>query len=140
MAHLRDTSGWIEGAGETTMRRYLAGEHHPRRALALRVAYVAELDEALVGFIAGHLSERFDCDGELQWILVAPSHRGSDVATQLLKVLAEWLADHGARRVCVNVTHENRIARRFYSRHGAIDLSNGWMVWPDVNAATLPRA
>lgn len=67
MAHLREASGWTDGAPEARMRLYLLGEHHPQKALASRVAYVAEAAGAIVGFIAGHLTARFGCEGELQW-------------------------------------------------------------------------
>src|SRR5579859_5176891 len=56
MAALRLTSRWSGGAGVETMCRYLAGEHHPQQAKAPRTAFVAEAEEALVGFIAGHLT------------------------------------------------------------------------------------
>jgi GNAT superfamily N-acetyltransferase len=135
MARLRDASGWTGGADETTMRRYLSGEHHPREALAPRVAFVAEADVVITGFVAGHLTRRFACDGELQWILVAPEERGTPTAGRLLRALATWFVAHDAARVCVNVAPENDAARRFYARHGATDLSEQWMVWTDIASA-----
>jgi len=135
MTRLRDASGWTGGADETTMRRYLTGEHHPREALAPRVAFVAEADGVITGFVAGHLTRRFACDGELQWILVAPERRGTPAATRLLRALATWFVAHDAARVCVNVAPENDVARRFYARHGATVLSEHWMVWKDIAIA-----
>ena len=117
------------------MRRYLTGEHHPREALAPRVAFVAETNGAITGFAAGHLTRRFACDGELQWILVAPEERGTRAARRLLRALATWFVAHDAARVCVNVAPENDAARRFYARHGATDLSEQWMVWTDIASA-----
>ena len=117
------------------MRRYLTGEHHPREALAPRVAFVAETDGMIVGFVAGHLTRRFARDGELQWILVAPERRGTPAATRLLRALATWFVAHDAARVCVNVAPENDVARRFYARHGATVLSEHWMVWKDIAIA-----
>lgn len=132
MARLREASAWSGGASEATMRRYLAGEHHPQQALAPRVAFVAESAGALVGYVAGHLTERFRCAAELQWLLVHPVHRGGDVAARLVRALARWFEVHGAARVCVNVAAENERARRFYRRMGAIDLSQHWMEWRDI--------
>ena len=40
---------------------YLAGTYGPRYALAERVMFVAEQDEKIVGFIAGHRSTRRGC-------------------------------------------------------------------------------
>ena len=114
---------------------YLLGEHHPREALPQRVAFVCVEQDRVVGFIAGHRTRRHRCQGELQWISVRPEYRGSGVASQLLRLLAEWFAAQGARRICVNVEPSNQAARRFYSRHGATDLKPHWMVWDDIGTS-----
>jgi ribosomal protein S18 acetylase RimI-like enzyme len=132
MARLRDESGWEGGAAADRMARYLAGEHYPQHAKAARVAYLAKRDDMLIGYIAGHLTSRFGCEGEVQWILVAPADRGSPAAEGLLRRLAEWLLSHDARRVCVNVEPDNQPARHFYHRLGAVELSAYWLVWHDI--------
>jgi ribosomal protein S18 acetylase RimI-like enzyme len=139
MAILRERSGWLGGASEVGMRLYLAGEHHPQRARAPRVAFLAEFDAAAIGYIAGHLTGRFGCDGELQWILVAPAHRGGPAATGLLRQLAGWFARQGSPRVCVNVASDNGRARSFYRRQGAVELSTHWMVWDDITTLNEDR-
>lgn len=131
---------WTGGAAAPVMARYLAGEHHPQHALRLRVAFLAEDGGAVVGFVAGHLTRRFGCDGELQWLYVAPERRGRDIATELVHRLAAWFAARGARRVCVNVAPDNARARAFYARHGARELSEYWLEWPDVAAALVGSA
>lgn len=135
MAALRARCGWAGGAPEPVVRRYLRGEHHPQEALAARLGVLADVDGTLVGYAAGHLTTRLGCAGEVQWLLVAPESRGGQVASALLGHLARWLVAAGARRVCVNVEPANERARRFYRRHGATDLSEYWMVWPDIGAA-----
>jgi GNAT superfamily N-acetyltransferase len=132
MAVLRERSGWAGGASGAGMRLYLAGDHHPQHARAPRVAFLAEAEGAGIGYIAGHLTTRFGCDGELQWILVDPAHRGGPAATGLLRQLAGWFARHGSPRVCVNVASDNGRARGFYRRQGAVELSSHWMVWDDI--------
>jgi GNAT superfamily N-acetyltransferase len=134
MARLRETSGWSGGAQEDTMLRYFAGEHHPQHALTARVGFVAEEEGAVTGFITGHRTTRFGCDGELQWLLVAPASRGGPTAARLLAELAMWFARKGVTRVCVNVEADNERARRFYARHGAVTLREHWMVWEDITA------
>ena len=133
MAALRAASGWTGGAGVETIRRYLAGEHHPQHALPPRVAFLAEADGTLAGYIAGHLTTRFECDGELQWLLVSPNYRGGPTAAGLLHALATWFVAQGARRVCVNVAPENVAARRLYARCGGFVLNEHWMIWPDIS-------
>ena len=135
MARIREAGGWTGGAAEARMAAYFAGEHHPRHALAPRAGFVAEADGRMIGFVAGHLTTRFGCDGELQWLFVAPERRGRGAAELLLDGLAHWFAGQSAARVCVNVEPDNERARRFYARHGARALSDYWMVWPDIAAA-----
>jgi len=112
---------------------YLSGTHHPRQALVPRVAYVALEGKTLVAFVAGHLTRRFQCDGELEWIHVVAEHRRSGIASDLLRLLAEWFIAQKAPRVCVDVDPTNLAARRFYIRHGAIDLNAHWLMWNDIS-------
>ena len=65
MGRARERGGWSGGAPAITMARYLAGEHSPQHARAPRIGVVAEDDSEIIGFVTGHLSERFGCDGEL---------------------------------------------------------------------------
>jgi ribosomal protein S18 acetylase RimI-like enzyme len=129
-----------QGHAEDRMARYLAREHHPQKALMPRVIYVAVEGETLVGYIAGHLTQRYACDGELQWIYVRPDHRGSGVAAELLRMLASWFAEQKAKKICVDVDPENAVARRFYTRHGAGTLNKHWLVWSDINAKIHPTS
>lgn len=132
MARLRESSGWTGGASEERMRQYLAKEHHPRYAATSRVGILALEGGVLTGFIAGHLTRRFGCDGELQWMLVDLAHRGGPTAAQLIVRLADWFVQHHAYRVCVNVEPDNGRARGFYRRHGAREQDSHWMIWPDI--------
>jgi GNAT superfamily N-acetyltransferase len=122
-----------EAGGDSRMLAYLTGRHHPQQALAPRVMWIAEDGEVPIGYIAGHLTKRFDCDGELQWIYVVPEHRRGQVGSRLFALLANWFVEHGARRICVDVGDD--AARPFYRRHGAVELNKHWMVWNDVGSA-----
>lgn len=113
------------------MLSYLAGESHPRQALPPRAMWIAESSGTMVGYAAGHLTRRFDCDGELQWIYVVREHRRSHVGTELLRLIAKWFVEQNALRVCVDVGDE--AARPFYRRLGAVDLNKHWMVWNDIS-------
>lgn len=142
MARIRSEGGWEEGAPAERMGLYLAGRHHPQHALPARSMYVAEdyEDNAMLGFVAGHLTTRYSCDGELQWIYVLPEHRGSGVADALLQRMNEWFLSNDARRICVNVDPRNQVARRFYERNGAQELNEYWMVWQDLQATQTAEA
>jgi len=109
---------------------YFKKEHHPQKALLPRVVYVAIENEVVGGLIAGHLTERFGCQGELQWISVAPKFRNAGVASSLLIKLAEWFVSHNAFYICVDVGSE--VGRNFYLKHGAENLNEHWMIWKDI--------
>jgi aminoglycoside phosphotransferase (APT) family kinase protein len=93
----------------------------------------------VIGYIGGHLTQRYDCDGELQYLYVAPRHRRKGIASELLSLLAGWFAEQEASRICVDVVPDNAPARRCCARHGAVGLSEYWMVWPDVAAVCTER-
>jgi ribosomal protein S18 acetylase RimI-like enzyme len=139
MARIRSEGGGEGGAPEDRMARYLDGQHHPQHALLPRVIYIALEDDSPVGYIAGHLTRRYECDGELQWIYVIPERRGSGVASELLRLLAAWFAEQKASRICVNVDPANTAARRFYARHGADPLNEYWLVWNDIGCVLGER-
>lgn len=141
MARIR-AAEW--GTYEYWMERisgYVQGTIDPQKALKPHVVFVAEEDGAVCGLIAGHLTTRHGCQGELEWIDVIAARRRSGVASRLIRVLAEWFDAREAPGVCVNVTAENLPARKLYARHGAVPLMRGacelpgWMVWEDVRAA-----
>ena len=135
MARIRAADPQTAEAWTARISAYLAGEHHPQHALLPRLSYVALDGDAVVGYIAGHLSRRYGCAGELQWINVTPEQRGTGVAGELLRLLAKWFVKQKAFRICVNVEPANTTARRFYAKHGAEKLNEQWLVWNDIRTA-----
>lgn len=120
------------GPADPRMGAYLQGTHHPRDALAPRIAFLASQGDEPVGYIAGHLSTRFDCDGEVQYLYVAKEYRRRGAAAALLNALAGWFVQHEASRICVDVEPGNEAARSFYKRNGAVDLKPSWLVWNEI--------
>lgn len=130
LAKLR-TQGWgEENYWIERITGYLKGEHHPQQALMPRIAFAATDVDMIVGFVAGHLTKRFDCDGELEWIDVEPAYRRMRIASSLVKILACWFIDQQAYKICVDPG--NPEARSFYSFLGAGSLNQHWMVWTDI--------
>jgi GNAT superfamily N-acetyltransferase len=117
------------GTSEERMTAYFDGTHNPQMALPPRIIYVAQEGDALIGYIAGHLTRRFACDGELEWLYVIPERRRAGVASGLMPWLAVWFKQQNATRVCVNVAGSNTVALRFYDKHGAEPMKPGWMTW-----------
>ena len=143
MARIRVAEDSRYGSGEEELRsrmlRYFEYKHHPQYALTPRVIYTAWEDDTLAGYVAGHLTRRFQCDGELQWIYVAPRFRGTGAALQLLHLIAKWFAGHKAARVCVDVEPANARARTFYERHGARTFAPCWLIWDDIRTVLKTR-
>jgi ribosomal protein S18 acetylase RimI-like enzyme len=118
---------------ENRISGYLQGRLGPHHALAPRRCYIASAERELVGFVAGHLTRRYDCAGEIQWINVTPEWRGKAVASELLGLLAGWFVEQGAHRVCVDVDPSNDVARAFYRLHRAEELNRHWLFWNDIS-------
>ena len=116
-------------AADPRMAAYLEGRHHPQKALLPRVAYAAFSGDELIGYIAGHRTERFGSDGEVQYLYVASAYRRQGIATALLKMLSRWFAQEGVERVCVNVDVDSPAAAPFYSSRGAVPLDRYWYGW-----------
>ncbi len=134
MAETRAREWETEAYWKRRIGSYIAVEQSPQQALAARAIFVAVESGQVVGFVAGHRTRRYGCDAELEWINVAPGHRGRGIAGQLLAVMAAWFVEQGARRVCVDVEPKNTVARGLYARYGAERLNNHWMVWEDARA------
>lgn len=68
MAGIRSKEWGTEEYWIARISGYLQGKLHPGDALPPRVLYIAVDDKKIIGFIAGHLSTRINCDSELEWI------------------------------------------------------------------------
>jgi len=110
---------------------YLNKEHHPQKALLPRILYVAIKNDRVIGFVAGHLTKRFECHGELEWINVIPDERRNGIAFELTRLLFRWFSKQNAVKICVDPG--NQIARKFYLKHGAEKLNEHWLFWSNIN-------
>ena len=130
LAEIRATNSGTYDYWLTRIENYFLGLAHPQEALLPRVIYVALIDGQIIAFIAGHLTRRFNCEGELQWIDTVKEFRNKGIASQLVKILANWFIDHKAYNICVDPGNED--ARKFYRKNGATDLNKHWMYWEDI--------
>ena len=121
------------GPADPRMAPYLDGRHHPQQALLPRSAYVALVGDQVIGYIAGHRTTRHGCEGEVQYLYVAPAFRRRGVGTALLGRLAEWFRGHGVEKVCVGVANDSPPeAKPFVERAGAAPLKKHWYAWEDI--------
>jgi GNAT superfamily N-acetyltransferase len=122
------------GPADPRMAAYFDGRHHPHEALPSRMGFVALMGEAVIGYIAGHLTRRHGCAAEIQYLFVAPEFRRRGVATALLRRLADWFVTTGALKVCVCVDADSPAAKPFYASTGASPLKRFWYGWEDISA------
>jgi GNAT superfamily N-acetyltransferase len=132
MARIRASKWGAPEYWEQRIAGYLTRRLNPQAARESRSCCVALDKTALVGFAAGHLTTRYACQGELQWINVARDSRRIGVASELLRWMARWFASNGAFRICVDADPEDAVARAFYTRFGAEPLGRHWLVWNDI--------
>lgn len=134
MARIRAESWETESYWIPRIEAYLAGRHSPQKALAPRAAFIAVEADQVAGVVSGHLTTRFDCEGEVQWMNVGRAWQGRGIGGELVRRQAAWFVAQGARRVCVNVEPDNATARAFYGRHGATPKGTHWLEWDDIGA------
>ena len=123
------------------MEAYFNGQHHPQQALLPRAGYVALDGDQVIGYIAGHRTNRHGCEGEVQYLFVAPVYRRRGIAAMLLRLLATWFHEQDAHRVCVGVADDSpREAKPFVESVGATPLKKHWYAWEDIVAVLRERA
>jgi GNAT superfamily N-acetyltransferase len=108
------------------------GGYLPEEDTQGRTILIAEDDDTPVGFVAGHRTRRFGCDGELQWVNVVRESRGRGIGVLLIQQIGCWFVEHGVWRICVDVEPDNAVARRLYSRCGAKPFKPCWMIWENA--------
>lgn len=138
MAQLRAQTKGTQAFWTERIRQYLRGEHSPQMALGNRSAFVAAEAGKVIGFVAGHRTRRFDCEGEVQWIDVDHQQRGFGIGYRLMAQIGAWFESQNARRICVNVDTDNMPARKLYEKCGAQPLSDAWMIWEDSSLICAP--
>ena len=140
MAAIRAAEWETQTYWERRIGDYLGGTIGAQQALSGHAVFVADLDGAVVGFIAGHRTTRHGCQGELEWIDVIAPHRHHGIAGQMIVRLAAWFIEQQAFRVCIDVQPRNLIARGLYSKFGARPLNPHWMFWEDIRVAVANAA
>ena len=95
-------------------------------------AFVAELDDRVVGFVNVGPSFSEPGVGELYAIYVVPDAHGTGAGPALIEAGVDWLAERWSEAI-LWVATENPRARRFYERHG-------WVVDGERVDDVLPNA
>ena len=115
------------------MPAYFRGEHNPQHAMTPRIGFVAVDNGTVVGYIAGHLTTRHGCAGELQYLFVASAYRRRGIGTALIRRLASWFQFRNANDVCIALAADSpKEAKPFFESLGATPLKKHWYHWEEV--------
>jgi ribosomal protein S18 acetylase RimI-like enzyme len=83
------------------------------------LCFVADSDGAVVGFaLAAPSYEILENTGHLEWVAVAPEHRQSGLATQLIEAVVDRLRARGRQDVVADVSSANEASRGLFRRAG----------------------
>src|SRR5262245_37066314 len=130
LSHLSDPKA---GAADPRMAAYLDCQHHPQQALMPRVAYLALVNDQVIGYIAGHRTTRHGCAGEIQYLFVSAAFRRHGIASELIRLLAQWFRTERVQKVCVALAGDSPAEfRPFYESIGASPLRRFWYGWEDI--------
>jgi len=111
-------------------RTYFRAES-PQTSKPERVVFKAVLEGKLIGYIAGHLTTRYNKDAEIQSFYVLKQHQRKGIGKLLLSKFTEWLETRQAKSLCVGIA-ENNLYKAFYLKHGGQFLNEHWIVWDDI--------
>ena len=84
---------------------------------APRIAFVAECEGGLVGFLVAH---NISGEWELENVAVKPEAQRTGVGRVLVRKLLERLSQAGAERLLLEVRESNSSARRLYESEGFV--------------------
>jgi GNAT superfamily N-acetyltransferase len=113
-------------------RAYIQEGSRAQMATGDGFVFLAEREGQPVGYIAYHHTRRHGTQAELQSIYVRKEAQGAGVGAQLLHLIAARLIAEGTATMCVGFDPRNPY-RRFYLKHGAVEINPSWAVWSDVS-------
>ncbi len=108
------------------------GGESPQTSKPGRVVYKAVIDDKIVGYIAGHLTTRYNMDAEIQSFYILKGHQRNGIGKQLLNSFINWMKQQGAKSLCVGFDPANPY-KSFYLKQGGKYLNEHWIIWDDVS-------
>lgn len=104
----------------------------PKSSKPERVILKAVIDSHIAGYIAGHLTNRYEMDAEIQSFYILINYQRNGIGKSLLMKFVEWLNGHQAKRLCVGIAKGNKY-QAFYLKFGGKHLNEHWIYWDDLN-------
>ncbi len=90
------------------------------------VAFVAEEDNKVVGYIIGSIAEVEDYRivkkmGEVENLIVLPYYRGRGIAKKLMREFIIWAKKRKVKRIKVSIYADNELSVNFHRKMGFVD-------------------
>lgn len=104
----------------------------PQTSKPERMVFKAVINGRVVGYIAGHLTTRYNKDAEIQSFYVLKAHQRKGLGQMLFLKFTAWLDTQNAKSLCVGIMPDNPY-RAFYLKHGGQYLNLHWIYWDDVS-------
>ncbi|MBW4891254.1 GNAT family N-acetyltransferase [Mucilaginibacter sp. HMF5004] len=105
----------------------------PASAKPERVVYKAVLNGHIIGYVAGHLTTRYEKDAEIQAFYLLKEQQRKGYGTKMLAHLLDWFKQFNVKSVCVGIDKDNPY-QQFYLKHGGEHINEHWIGWDDVVA------
>jgi GNAT superfamily N-acetyltransferase len=96
-----------------------------------RIILKAVTDGTIIGYIAGHPTNRYSLDAEIQSFYILKEYQRNGTGKQLLKKFVEWLLTQPAKNLCAGIKPENKY-QAFYLKYGGKHLNEHWIYWDDM--------
>lgn len=109
---------------------YFKGES-PKSSKPERLILKAEISEKIVGYIAGHLTTRYEKDAEIQSFYMLKEHHRNGIGKTLLNRFVQWALNQHAKSLCVGIAPENKY-QAFYLKYGGQNLNPHWIYWDNL--------
>ncbi len=118
---------------EARVRRwvtYFQGQS-PQTSKPERVVFKVMSNDRIVGYLAGHLTTRFNLDAEIQSFYILKSYQRQGLGTRLLRHFVEWLISKKVTTLCVGIAPLNKY-KAFYLKHNGQYIDDHWVYWADI--------
>ncbi|MGN6353924.1 MAG: GNAT family N-acetyltransferase [Parafilimonas sp.] len=109
---------------------YFKGQS-PQTSKPQRIVLKAVTNGKIAGYLAGHLTTRYNFGAEIQSFYILKSAQNKKIGTELLISFVHWLTGTDAKSLCVGINPENRY-KRFYLKYGGEYFNAHWIYWNDL--------
>jgi GNAT superfamily N-acetyltransferase len=121
LTSLRDTPYAFSSTVESALGRSTESWHEQAESAAHgadRAIFIAFSDADPIGIAALYRVEAQPGATEMSQVWVAPEHRGTSTAVDLMNFLFTWARENNYRKITASVTAGNTRALQFYLRYG----------------------